>query len=78
MPLGYRLLALALIIGSVVPITQANAQSDALDLSLTEIASGLERPVAIAVIGDGSNRLFVVEQAGTIAIVENGEVSDTK
>lgn len=40
------------------------------DLSLEVVASGLTRPVAIANPGDGSGRLFIVEQAGIIRIVD--------
>lgn len=36
----------------------------------------LSNPVHIANAGDGSNRLFVVEQAGTIRVVANGLVLD--
>ncbi len=40
-------------------------------LTLTEIASGLNLPVQLAHAGDGSGRLFVVEQAGRIRIIRN-------
>ena len=42
------------------------------DLEFDQIVTGLLNPVAIANAGDGSNRLFVVERAGRIRIVENG------
>jgi glucose/arabinose dehydrogenase len=38
----------------------------------TVIASGLERPVQVIHAGDGSGRLFVVEQPGRIQIVQDG------
>jgi glucose/arabinose dehydrogenase len=41
-------------------------------IAFEEIARGLEKPTHIA--DDGRGRLFVVEQAGTIRIVENGRV----
>lgn len=41
-------------------------------LKLSEIASGLDRPVQLTHAGDGSGRLFVVEQAGRIRIISNG------
>jgi glucose/arabinose dehydrogenase len=41
---------------------------------LTPVASGLERVVALANAGDGSGRLFVVEQVGRIRILDGGQV----
>ena len=38
------------------------------------VASGLNHPVQVTHAGDGSGRLFVVEQPGTIRIVEQGGV----
>ncbi len=46
----------------------------AVDLGLAAVASGLSRPVAIAGARDGRGRLFVVEQAGRIRIVEGGRL----
>jgi glucose/arabinose dehydrogenase len=43
----------------------------------TVVASGLEWPVAIANAGDGSGRLFVVEQNGRIRVVKNGALLST-
>jgi glucose/arabinose dehydrogenase len=42
----------------------------AVDLSLVSIAAGLDRPVFATHAGDGSGRLFVVEKAGTIVVLE--------
>ena len=42
-------------------------------VQLTEIASGLKRPLYVTHAGDGSNRLFVVEKVGKIWIIEKGE-----
>ncbi len=44
---------------------------------LTEVADGFSAPVHLANAGDGSNRLFVVEQAGVVKIIENGAVLGT-
>lgn len=42
------------------------------------VASGLSRPVQVTHAGDGSNRLFVVEQrSGQIKIIKNGAVLPT-
>jgi len=40
----------------------------------SEIASGLNAPVGLADAGDGSGRLFIVEQTGAIRIWQNGAV----
>lgn len=44
--------------------------------TLEEVASGFDQPLLVTHAGDGSGRLFVVEQPGTIRIVEDGVVLD--
>lgn len=39
-----------------------------------QIVNGLERPVGIANAGDGSGRLFILEQPGAIRIVQDGSL----
>jgi glucose/arabinose dehydrogenase len=46
-------------------------------LILQQIASGLANPVALANAGDGSMRLFIVEQAGVIRIHDGTQVLAT-
>jgi glucose/arabinose dehydrogenase len=46
-------------------------------ITLTLVAGGFNHPVAIANAGDGSGRLFIVEQGGLIKILRNGQVSAT-
>jgi glucose/arabinose dehydrogenase len=53
---------------------RAEAQSG---LALQLFASGLANPVALANAGDGSMRLFIVEQAGTIRIHNGAQVLPT-
>lgn len=43
-------------------------------ISFSKIASGFDRPVRIVNAGDGSGRLFVVEQGGMIRIIKDGSV----
>src|SRR5437870_3173338 len=43
-------------------------------LGFNEIVQGLTSPVDIKNAGDGSKRLFIVEQSGTIRIYKNGNV----
>ena len=47
---------------------------DAQNVQLTLIADGFDRPLFVTHAGDGSGRLFVVEQAGIIRIIEKGKV----
>lgn len=42
------------------------------DLQLTLVKSGLSKPVLVTHAGDGSGRLFVVEQTGKIRIITSG------
>ena len=44
---------------------------------LRKIADGLKLPVHVTHAGDGSGRLFVVEQEGQIRIIRNGVVEET-
>jgi glucose/arabinose dehydrogenase len=46
-------------------------------VTLRPVASGLTMPVEIAHAGDGSGRLFVVEQGGVIKIIKDGAVLAT-
>jgi glucose/arabinose dehydrogenase len=52
------------------------AQS-ALTLVLDPVVSGLTQPVFVTHAGDGSGRLFIVEQAGRIRIFHNGALLST-
>ena len=46
-------------------------------ITLQEIASGFQTPVELVNSGDGSGRMFVVEQGGTIKVLSAGIVSAT-
>ena len=43
-------------------------------ISLSRVAGGFVQPVHVANTGDGSGRIFVLEQAGRIRILDNGVV----
>ena len=47
---------------------------DAQNAQLTWIAGGFDRPLFVTHAGDGSGRLFVVEQAGRIWILLDGKI----
>jgi glucose/arabinose dehydrogenase len=49
----------------------------ALDLRLTPVVAGLERPVFLTHAGDGSGRLFVIEQPGQIRVIRDGVLLPT-
>jgi len=60
----------------VVPDTgkveEAKTVTQPLDVALTPIAEGLNRPLFVTGAGDDSGRLFVAEQGGTIRIWQDG------
>lgn len=83
MRLGYPLLWIAaflIVLSSLAGCirsndTASNSPSPApLKLVLTPIATGLSKPVGFQVPNDTSNRYFVVQQAGTIRIIANGNL----
>ena len=47
---------------------------DPLSLALARVVSGLQRPLWVGSAGDGSGRLFVLEQAGTIRVTRDGRL----
>ena len=55
------------------PIITRETAPDASQVTLTSIIGGLTRPLYLTHAGDGSNRLFVVEQVGAIWIIKGGE-----
>jgi len=54
----------------------AAIQPGHITITLEPIADGLVSPVSAVHAGDGSGRLFVVDQIGTIRIIEGGELLD--
>ena len=60
--------------GFAIPF-QANAQWS--NVMTTPVVQGLAAPVHINNAGDGSARLFIVEQAGRIRIFNNGTLQST-
>lgn len=59
---------------AVAPSATAEAR---LELALTPIAEGFEQPTGIVHAGDGSGRLFILEQAGTIRVVDGQTLLET-
>ena len=46
-----------------------------LGLSLERVVDGLDNPLAVTHAGDGSGRIFVVEQSGRIRVVQDGRLA---
>jgi len=46
-------------------------------LTLKEFVTGLSQPVGVVNAGDGSDRLFILEQTGLIKVVKNGVINAT-
>jgi len=72
-------LILVLGLGLFQGLEEASAQgiSPFLQIFLSAQAGGLDQPIHITNAGDGSGRLFVVEQPGRIRIVRNGVLLTT-
>ena len=51
-------------------------EEEAPQYEVERVASGLEYPVFVTHAGDGSGRIFVVEQRGRVRIIKNGVTND--
>jgi glucose/arabinose dehydrogenase len=68
-------MALALTLGFAPPAMAASGVDlGALSLGATPAWTGFDHPLYVTGAGDGSNRLFVVEQGGTIRVIRGGVV----
>jgi glucose/arabinose dehydrogenase len=52
-------------------------QTDIPDISLQLTASGFSQPLGITHAGDGSGRMFIVEQGGLVKVIKNGATLTT-
>lgn len=75
----YRLI-LAILGGATMMLSitssLASAQVQA-EITLKQVVTGLSHPVHLTHAGDGSGRLFVVEQEGTIRVIQGGTLVPT-
>jgi glucose/arabinose dehydrogenase len=68
----------ALLLAALGPgSTAAAVVPSRIDLGLTPVVGGLSSPVGVTNAGDGSGRLFVVEQTGAVRIVMGGNLAST-
>lgn len=70
-------LLITALVGAAAPPTTIAITPSRIHLGLTQVATGLSRPLLVTNAGDGSGRLFVVEQTGTIRIIKAGTVLAT-
>lgn len=59
------------------PAPPVSTFPDPANYTWTMVAQGLERPVDLRSLNDGSGRLFIVEQPGRILILQNGQLLAT-
>jgi len=62
------------LIGPATPSAAAAVVPSRIHLGLTRVATGLSKPLLVTDAGDGSGRLFVVEQTGRVRIIKAGKV----
>jgi glucose/arabinose dehydrogenase len=74
---GIVLLTLIVTLIAALTVTAQDAMPDAAGVQLQEVASGFNRPLLVTHAGDGSGRLFVVEQTGLIKVIQDGQVLET-
>jgi glucose/arabinose dehydrogenase len=57
-----------------LPVTVMASIPDPAGYTWAQVASNLDRPIGMANAGDGSGRLFILEQAGRIRVIQNGSL----
>lgn len=62
--------------GTAQPCTVPGTPPPIPNIVLNQVVSGLSNPVHVTHAGDGSGRLFIVEQRGTIRVVKAGKLQD--
>jgi glucose/arabinose dehydrogenase len=72
--IGWAILAAAFLLNAGCSSPSSSSTPPLPNLSLTPLVSGLSSPLGLEQANDGSGRLFVVEQGGTIRIIQNGSV----
>jgi glucose/arabinose dehydrogenase len=70
----FGLLSVAVALALAGQTSAAVRDSGVFDFGIELVADGFDQPVQVADPGDGSGRLFVVEQPGRIRVVQDGQV----
>src|SRR5260221_5788885 len=70
------LLVLLVLVTNMTPAFAQSATPDALPYQWVQVVDGLDSPIYITNAGDGSGRLFVLEQGGPIFILKDGKLLD--
>src|SRR3954470_17635475 len=60
-----------------ISIVVVSGQTPSSIIGLRPVISGLDSPVYLTNAGDGSNRLFVLEQRGVVKVIQPGESTAT-
>src|SRR5829696_4910376 len=71
------LLVASVLVPGVSTIEGPSVQAQGATLGLQQVVSGLNEPLYVTHAGDGSGRLFVVEKAGRVKVIVNGQVQAT-
>jgi glucose/arabinose dehydrogenase len=69
--LGFMAAAMAMVLGVGCPLIGPRPAPPVATVGLQLVVSGLVAPLGMAVPGDGSNRLFVIDQVGQIRIINS-------
>jgi glucose/arabinose dehydrogenase len=76
-PAAAAALVLALLVAAPAGPARAALLPSRVAVSLKAVHTGFDAPVSVTSAGDGSGRLFVVEQGGTVRVVSHGSVQTT-
>ena len=68
----FRAIALCAVLVLASHVAQAQIEEGGITIELDLVADGLTAPVSVTHAGDGTGRLFVVDQAGTIRVIRDG------